>query len=519
MSTPLISVVTPVYNVPIDVFRDTARSVLDQTFTDWEWILVDDRSPDENVLHALRRVAEEDDRVRVIERPVNGGIVAASNDGIDAARGEFIALLDHDDLLVPEALTSVAEALALHDDIDYLYSDESIVEDGVVLATFHKPDWSPERLRHQMYTSHLSVMRTELVRSVGAFRPGYDGSQDHDLVLRLTEHARRVWHIPHVLYHWRVVPGSTADGSDPDAKPYAWIAGAKAVQDHLDRTGLHAVAELGASRGYFSLHRELDPHASISVVIPTRGTAGRVRGAERYYVVEIIRSLIEKSLSDDIEYVVVYDLDTPAAVLEELGSIAGDALVLVPFSEPFNFSRKCNVGFLRASKENIVFLNDDMEAFSQHPLEELVAPLSEPGVGMTGARLLFENTTHQHAGIVYGSGTIYPGHYRLARDHPGHFGALWVSREVSALTGACLALRRDTFESVGGFSEAFSLNYNDIDLSFKVRRLGLRLVWLQNVELFHFESVSRETRVEEWELDLVRARWGALAQRERYMQI
>jgi GT2 family glycosyltransferase len=264
------------------------------------------------------------------------------------------------------------------------------------------------------------------------------------------------------------------------------------------------------------LLRKLESEVSVSVIFPTMGTQGLVRGVSRYYIVEAVRSLIERTSISDLEIVVVYDLVTPQEAIDELKKIAGESLTLVPFDEVFNFSRKCNVGFLHSRGDYVVFLNDDMEAYSDRPLEELIAPLSEPGVGMTGARLLFENTRHQHAGIVYGYGTVYPGHYRLPWKHGGHFGSMWVNREVSALTGACLALTRETFEAVGGFSEAFPLNYNDIDLSMKVRMQGRRLLWLQNVELFHFESVSRETRVEQWEFDLLRSRWGSPAARDTY---
>ncbi|MFT4123394.1 MAG: glycosyltransferase [Microbacteriaceae bacterium] len=504
---PLISVITPVFDPPAGVFAETIESVLRQRFADWEWILVDDGSADPEVHRALDELERREVRVRVIRREANGGIVAATNDGIQAAAGEFLAFLDNDDLLRPRALERVAEAIAAIPDIDYLYTDEDkLFPDGSVGAEFRKPVWSPERLRGQMYTSHLSVMRTALVRELGGMRPGFDGSQDHDLVLRVTERARVVHHIPHPLYRWRVIEGSTA--GDGAAKPYAWDAGVRAVSDHLERVGIRASVRRGLAPSTYTIDREPDLSTPTSVVIPTRGTAGIVRGAHRVYVVEMVRSLLEATRHRDLEVVVVYDTGTPESVLAALREIGGDRIVLVEFTEAFNFSRKCNVGSLHARGEALVFMNDDMEAYTPGPIEQLIAPLREDGVGMTGPRLLFEDTTHQHAGLAYGGGDIAHGHYRLPRDSNGYFASLYVNREVSALTGACIAVRRETFERVGGFSERLALNFNDVDFCLKVRFLGLRLLWLEAVTLFHFESVSRSTEVSEEEAAFMMRRWG-----------
>jgi GT2 family glycosyltransferase len=502
------SILTPVYDPPIDVLRETAESVFAQTDPDWEWVLVDDRSSDPAVRDALGELAAADERVRVIGREQNGGIVAASNDAIAAARGEFFVFLDNDDLLTDDALAEVRTAVEEHDDVDYVYSDEDkLYESGEYGDHFRKPDWSPERLRYQMYTSHLSVMRADLVRELGGFRTGYDGSQDHDLVLRLTERARRVSHIPKVLYHWRALATSTA--GDATAKPWAWDAGLRAVSDHVARVGIRGTVRKGEVFGRMVIEREPDLDTPTSVIIPTRGTAGIVRGEHRVFVVEMVRSLVETTQHRDIEFVVVYDTGTPDTVLAELERIAGERLVLVEFTEVFNFSRKCNVGFLHARGDALVFMNDDMEAISPDAIEQLIAPLREPGVGATGARLLFEDTSHQHAGLCYGDGSIAHGLYRYPMDALGYADALVINREVSAITGACVAVTRQTFEEVGGFSESLDLNFNDVDFSLKVRKMaGGRLVWLENVKLFHFESVSRSTVVEATEVDIIKSRWG-----------
>jgi glycosyltransferase involved in cell wall biosynthesis len=513
---PLFSIVTPVYNVPVDVFRDTVDSVIGQSFGEWEWILVDDCSPDERVAPELRTQAARDPRIRVVSREQNGGIVAASNDGVDLASAPFIALLDHDDLLTPDALSEMARVVkAYPDDIDYIYSDEDkMLPDGTLGHLFTKPDWSPERLRHGMYTCHFSVLRTDLVREVGGFRPGYDGSQDHDLVLRVTERARRIHHVPRVLYHWRMIPGSAA--GDEDAKPYAVNAGIRAVQDQLDRLGIPAQVTRQVDIGHYRVEREPDLTTPTSIIIPTRGTSARIWGTRRILVVEAVRSILENSRHHNLEFVVVFDPDTPARALDELNAIPDVQLVLVPFTEPFNFSAKCNLGALHASGDVLVFLNDDVQSESDEVIGHLIAPLREDGVGITGPKLLFENGRTQHAGVAYGDGDISHMHYKIV-DRDTRNTELRINREVTALTGACVAVRTEVFHEVGGFTEMLPLNFNDIDFSLKVRRLGLRNVWLADVVLWHFESISRVTHVERWERSHMIQRWGDFRRlRDRY---
>ncbi|MCL1869574.1 MAG: glycosyltransferase [Promicromonosporaceae bacterium] len=507
MTTPLFSIVTPVYNPPIDVLEDMIASVVGQTFADWELVLVDDLSPDPRVRETLRAAAARDSRVVVVEREANGHIVAASNDGVERARGEFVVLVDHDDLLTPDALEMMAEVIKVHPEADYLYSDEDKVDDeGRFYDEFRKPDWSPERLRSHMYTGHLSVLRTALVREVGGFHEGFDGSQDHDLVLRVTEKARGVVHVPEVLYHWRVVPGSAA--GDPDAKPYAWIAGRKAVDEHLRRTGVKGHADFGPHPGTYRVVRDpLPPELQVSVVIPTRGGDGIVWGERRCFVVEAVRSLLARGGHDNLEIVVVHDTVTPPAVLDELREIAGNRLLLVPYDKPFNYSEKCNVGVLASHGSVVLLLNDDVEVIGEDLVGKLVAPLFEPGVGMTGARLLFSDGTIQHAGVQ-----VFGGHYRHAfrmhpEEDPGTFAALRVDREVSALTAACVALKRSTFDAVGGLSEQLPVNFNDVDLSLKIAAAGLSRVWIAEARAYHFESQTREPVVHAWETALVEQRW------------
>jgi O-antigen biosynthesis protein len=505
-AAPLFSIVTPVYNPPVDVLRSTIESVLAQTYADWELVLVDDHSPDDRVREVLREFAAADARVRVIERETNGHIVVASNDGLAAARGEFIALLDHDDLLVPEALEKVKAVIDRVPRVDYIYSDEDKVDDtGAHFDHFYKPAWSPERLRGHMYTCHFSVLRASCVREVGGFHPGSEGSQDHDLVLRVTEIARRIVHIPHVLYHWRVIPGSAA--GDQAAKPYAWHAGRAAVQAHLERVGIDGTVELGPTTGTYRIRRRLDPGVRVSVVIPTRGADALVWGERRVFVVEAVRSLVERGGHDNLEIVVVHDVQTPQAVLTELRSVAPETLRLVPFDRPFNFAEKCNLGVLSSHGDVVVLLNDDVEVIDDGFVAELVAPLLEEGVGMTGANLLLANGTVQHGGVVLDDrlALMFGGDVRSV-DHPGPLlvrnsqrsmvgSAMVVNRETSALTGACLAMTRALYDEVGGMSEQFAMNFGDVDLSLKVARTGRRLLWIASATAYHFEAQTRRQAV------------------------
>lgn len=506
MSDPFFSVLTPVYNPGIDVLDAMIQSVRDQSFEDWQLVLVDDLSPDAAVRDALHRAAAADARITVVERQTNGGICAASNDAVDAARGEFLALLDHDDLLTPDALAQMHAAIEREPEADYLYSDEDKVnEDGSFFSLFRKPPWSPERLRAQMYTCHFSVLRASLVREVGAFRLGFDGSQDHDLVLRVTERARRVVHVPEVLYHWRAIATSTA--SSGAAKPYAVDARLRAVQDHLVRCDLKATAYLHEQTGSVLLRRELDPSELVSVVIPTRGTSRRIWGQRRVLVIEAIRSVLEKGGHDNLEFVVVHDDSTPPEVLVELEELVGDRLTLVPYSAPFNFSAKCNLGAFAASGDLLVFLNDDVELITDNFVPDLVGPLLEPGVGLTGANLRFADTTAQHVGLAFKHRWPIHGFARTVLEDPGHFAALVINREVSGVTGACIAVRRETFEQVGGMTETLPVNFNDVDFSLKIAHVGLRIVWVSTAQAFHFESQTREAKVEAWERDRLTLRW------------
>ena len=415
MAAPRFSVLTPVYETPAGVLWEMLESVRTQTFGDWELCLVDDRSGSPHVRQMLEEAAAADPRVRVAFREENGGIVAASNDALAMARGEFLALLDHDDELHPDALAHVHEALLARPDADYVYTDEDKIDEaGHHSGPFFKPDWSPERMRTQMYTCHLSVFRRSLVEEVGGFDPEFEGSQDWDLVLRVTERARAVLHVPRVLYHWRMIATSAAGG---DAKPWAFEAGKRAIQAHCDRIGLPARAEQDtADPGVYHLEPELQSEPLVSIVIPSRGQVREVRYEPVVLVDHCVRSIVERSSYENYEIVCVLDEDTPRNVFDDLREIGGERLRIVRYDRPFSFSAKINVGAVRSRGEHLLLLNDDIEVATPNWLERMVMYSSQPGIGAVGGKLLWEDGRLQHAGINFEYGL--PGHpYRgFARD-------------------------------------------------------------------------------------------------------
>lgn len=506
MPSPLVSVLTTVFDPERAHLEACLASVRDQEFDDWEHVVVDDASTQPWVVEVLRSAAATDPRVRLIERSTNGGMVAAASDALSAATGEWIALLDHDDELDARALDQMVGATS--DEIDVVYSDHDLVRsDGRYASPSYKPDFSPERLRNQNYITHLLMARRDLAVEVGGFREGFDGAQDHDLVLRLTERARQVAHVAQVLYHWRQSPESVTTSSDN--KRWAFEAGVRAVADQCERLGIDATTELTDHDGCYRIRRRLAAPPRISVVIPTRGTAGRVWGVSRVFVVDAIRSLVETATYPDLEFVVVHDTATPPAVLRAIERLVGDRLRLVEYgAATFNFSEKMNIGALHATGELLLLLNDDTELVEPSSLEVMAAHLLAGDVGMVGAKLLFEDDTLQHGGHVYHHDML-PACRGWRGDSPGPWPLrpLAVERECSGVTAAAALVKRSVFDEVGGFPEALPLNYNDVDLCLKIRRAGHRIIWTPWACWYHFESKSRVPQVTDAEFEFVNRRW------------
>lgn len=516
-------------------------SVSRQTFGDWEHRLVDDNSADPRVRATLDQAAARDPRIRVSYRDQQGGIGAATNDALREARGEYVAFLDHDDELHPRALEAVSAAIAARPDADYLYSDEDKIDErGKHFDPFVKPGWSPERLSSQMFLTHFRVIRRSLCDELGGLRQDLDGSQDWDLALRVTERSRAVVHVPEVLYDWRALPGSAA--TTVEAKPWAYEAAKRAVSEHVERRAIQAQVEtIPGYPGHFWLRPALAERPLVSIVIPTTGRPRE--GDDEPLALGCVRELLEGTGYEDYELVVVIDGDAPSSVGDRLLELAGDRLRLVRFEGPFNFSAKVNLGVRESTGEQVLLLNDDVrllpDGWRPAPdrgrrglpdweaegagkrcwLESMLAYAIQPEVGAVGAKLYLPDGRIQHCGIVCREGRPAHPYYLAAGDTPGYAGNLVVACNYLAVTAACLMTPRAAFDEVGGFDEEMSLNYNDVDYCLKLHREGLRSVLLPQVELLHFESISRGGREEPpatAEVEALQRRWGELLYDDPY---
>lgn len=511
-SGPLLSVVMPVYNTPERWLRKCIDSVKRQTYRSWEMCIVDDASTRSSVGRVLRGYAEEDVRIRIARRDRNGHISAASNDALQMARGDYVVLLDHDDELPPWALSDVARAISENPKWRLIYSDEDkIDEKGRRYDPYFKPDWNYELLLSQNFISHLGVYEARLLREIGGFRVGLEGSQDWDLALRCVERLKsdEVGHIPRVLYHWRSIAGSTALAVDE--KDYVGAAGLKAVQDHLDRTGVHATAK-SAGPGRVRVHRKLEGQVpKVSLIIPTKDKVGLLKMC--------IDSVLSRTEYTDYELLVVDNQSVEPETIEYLESIERDPRIsVVRYDKPFNYSAINNFAASLAKGEILGLLNNDIEVESPSWLTEMVAEAIRPDIGAVGAMLLYPDGSIQHAGVILGmhgvAGHLYAG---KPRSHPGQMGRALAVQELSAVTAACLLVKKSVFQQVGGLDEGLAVAFNDIDFCLRLKRAGYRNIWTPHAVLFHHESASRgyedtpqkQARFND-EVRFMRERWGAI---------
>lgn len=480
---PRFSVVMPVFNPRLKHLRTAVESVRAQCYPEWELCIADDGSTDAAVRRLLEDYAAHDPRIKVQFLGERRGIVGASNAALDLATGEFVAFLDHDDELAPWALYEVAQALNAEPDLDVIYSDEDkLDEQGRRTEPFFKPEFSPETLLSMNYIGHLLVIRRELVEAVGRFRPGFDGSQDHDLVLRVTERTSRVRRIPKVLYHWRKVPGSTAQ--DIAAKPLAVKASLQAISEALERRKRPGRPEVVVP-GWYRVCWELLNSPVVSVIIPSRDQADALK--------RCVWSIFNKSTYRNWELLVIDNQSREPETLEFFAEISRFPNVrILKYNAPFNFAKINNLGAAEARGDVLVFLNNDVEVVTPGWLEELLGFALQPEIGAVGAKLLLPDGRIQHGGVILGlSGGADHAFYGLPADHPGYFGLAMVARNCSAVTAACLMTRREVFEKVGGFDPMLHVAFNDVDLCLRILAAGYRVVWTPFAVLYHYESTTR----------------------------
>jgi GT2 family glycosyltransferase len=499
----------PVYETPESYLREAIESVLGQLYPHWELCIADDASTKPHVRTVLEQYCRRDPRIKVITRPVNGHISAASNSALELATGEFVALMDHDDVLAPHALYLVAVSINKHPSADLIYSDEDKLDEaGRRTAPYFKPDWNRELLYAQNLISHLGVYRTSLVRELGGFRRGFEGSQDYDLALRVVAATREpIVHIPHILYHWRVFPGASTFSSTQLAK--ASDAARRAIAEHLASAGEKATVV--PARVYY-YHRVIrQPPARwplVSVIVPTRDRIDLIAPS--------VLGLLKKTDYPSLELIVADNDSSEPETKAYLAALRRRGARVVSSPGPFNYSRINNAAARAAKGEILLFLNNDTAMIDSSWLKEMVTYAIRPDVGAVGARLLYADGTIQHAGVVLGMGACADHVYRHAqRDELGHACRLQLPQDVSCVTGACMAVSKAAFEAVGGFDEDnLAVTANDVDLCIKIREAGYRIIWTPYAELYHFESKSRgaedspEKIARAWrEVDYMKARW------------
>ncbi len=517
---PTISVVIPVYNTTDAFLRRAIESVLEQGYPHWELCIADDASTEPHVRAALEEYARRDPRIKVAFREENGHISAASNSALALATGEYVALLDHDDELARHALYLVAEAVNQNPSAQILYSDEDKIDEQGKRADPHfKPDWNPDLFFSQNYVSHLGVYRRELLQRIGGFRIGVEGSQDQDLLLRCLPHVHPagIVHIPRVLYHWRIVHGSTALACGE--KSYTSGAGIKALQDFFSMQGREDVkVGNGLVPNTYRIRYPIpQPEPLVSLLIPTR---------DKLELLEpCIRGILDKTTYRNHEIIVLDNESVEPATLEFFERIqAEDSRVRVlAYRWPFNFSAINNYGVQQARGELIGLINNDIEVISPEWLTEMVSHALRPEIGCVGAKLYYEDETIQHAGVIVGLGGVAGhSHKYFPRQSSGYFHRLKIVQNLSAVTAACLVVRKSVYEQVGGLEEdGLRIAFNDVDFCLKVREAGYRNLWTPYAELFHYESKSRgeedtPEKVERFhkEIKFVKTKWGELLQRD-----
>ncbi len=485
---PLISILMPVYNVEIKWLEKCIDSVLDQTYDHWELCISDDASTDPAIRKCLESYQAKDDRIKVVFRKENGHISLATNSALEIAEGEFIALLDNDDELPPFALYEVAKVLNVHPELDVIYSDEDKIDaDGNRFDPHFKADWSPDTLMGNNYISHLGVYRTSIVKELGGFRKGYEGSQDYDLVLRVTEQipADHIYHIDRVLYHWRTIPGSTA--SNGEAKSYIYDSGVKALTDALSRRNIKGSVRPGRISGFYEIAYDVLQEDLVSVIIPTKNGYEDLKTC--------VDSIIEKTSYSNYEIIIADNGSTDPKMQElfaEYKHQLKDRFIVELIDIPFNYSRINNLAAEKANGKYFLFLNNDTEVIEPDWMTVMVSYAQFDRIGCVGAKLFYPDDTTQHAGVLLGIGGV-AGHAlnNYDRTHCGYFGRLVIDVNYLAVTAACMMVKAADFNAVNGFDETLEVAFNDVDLCLKVYELGRYNVYAHQAELYHFESKSR----------------------------
>lgn len=526
-SQPLISILVPVYNPDIEFLKTCIDSVLAQTYQKWELCLADDASPNEEVRRLIKEYANKDKRIKYVFRKHNGHICKATNSALDLATGEYIALLDDDDYLWPNALYEAAKAISNDPEIEFLYSDEDKIDTTGRHHEnpFFKPGWSPEYLRSVNYITHFSVLRRQLVKKIGGLRVGYEGAQDWDLFLRVSRETDKVVHIPKILYSWRKSDTSTA--STPGAKEYAYINQKKALADDVKDRGLIANIDWQIPLSMWRVNYVLPSEPLVSIIIPTKN--------QLMYISQCLESVITKTVYGNYEIVIVDTGSTEQRVWELYEQYqARTDLKVVKWTREFNFSGACNFGVSKARGQYLLFLNNDTELISPNWLGDMVGYASQRDIGAVGCKLYYPTGQLQHGGIILGvggqggtpgiAGHFFPAFRENPPQDPGQLLYDGGTRNFAAVTAACLMVSREKYDKVKGFDTKFKIAFNDVDFCLKLLKSNYRNVYLPHVELYHHESISigrlgskvRDPKLFAKEIAMMLSKWGNIIENDPY---
>ncbi len=506
--SPLISIAVPAYQTPVEFLRQMIESLIVQTYSNWELCIVNASPDNEEMQKVLAEYSAGDSRVRFCNLKENLGIAENTNRAFAMTKGEFVGLLDHDDLLAPNALYEIVKILQDHPQADALYTDEDKVttELDEHFQPHLKPDFNLDLLRSNNYICHFFVVRKSIVEKAGGFRKEFDGAQDYDFIFRCTENAGEVLHVPEILYHWRTHKASTAD--NPASKMYAFEAGKRAIEAHLERTGTKGEVSHTQDLGFYRVKYPVQGKPLVSVIIPNK---------DEKETLQTCLEMLEKNTGyHNFEIIIVENNSTTDEIFRYYKELSGNRKIhLLRWGKEFNYSAINNFAVAHAKGEYLLFLNNDVKSINPDWLEEMLGVCQRPEVGGVGAKLIYPDNTIQHAGCVIGMGGI-AGHMfvDMPADRTGYLHKASLLQDMSAVTAACLLMKKEVFEQAGGFTEELAVAFNDVDLCLKVRKNGYLIVYDPYAKLYHMESKTRgaedskeKVRRFQTEIEYMRCHW------------
>jgi len=504
---PKISIIVPMYKTPVNFFEELVDSLIDQTYSNWELCLADG-SEEKN--EELEKISGKDNRVKYHFIGENKNISGNTNEALKLVTGDYVALLDHDDVLPKFSLYEVVKAINENPDVEFIYTDEDKIEETIDkrFDAYFKPDFAPDTLNCVNYICHFSIFKKELMDKLGGFRSKYDGAQDHDIILRMSEETDKIVHISKILYHWRVHKGSTA--RVPEAKPYAIEAGRLAVEDHLKRIGRDATVKIGKFSGSFEIEYKIKGNPKVSIMIPNKDGIDILKVC--------VESILEKTTYDNYEIDIIENNSEDSKTFEYYKEIEKNPKVKILYypEKGFNYSKIMNFGAKNCDGEFLIQLNNDTELLTPDWLEKMIGYCQREDVGAVGVTLYYPDDTYQHAGTIVGLGGVAGHRFKnVSRAAHGYFAKESMTEDLSAVTAACMMAKKSIYEEVGYMNEKLAVAFNDIDFCLKIRKTGKLIVYHPYIEFVHYESKTRgledspeKIKRFQGEIDEFKKNWG-----------